>query len=151
MDTAWMASTSPNSPKLLGKSDTRDWLLPHSQSHIYAGRAGSDLMQAGASDDIIHAGKGDDIIFGGDGNDTIYTGKGNDLITTGHGSRERIVLGSGHKVITDLTPGRDLLYLSDTSNVSTYQTEHGVLFEYEGGSVHCLGTRTAFIYDTDLF
>ena len=144
-------STSPNSPKLLGKSDTRDWLLPHSQSHIYAGRAGSDLMQAGASDDIIHAGKGDDIIFGGDGNDTIYTGTGNDLITTGHGSRERIVLGSGHKVITDLTPGRDLLYLSDTSNVSKYQTEHGVLFEYEGGSVHCLGTRTAFIYDTDLF
>lgn len=144
-------STSPNSPKLLGKSDMRDWLLPHSQSHIYAGRAGSDLMQAGASDDIIHAGKGDDIIFGGDGNDTIYTGTGNDLITTGHGSRERIVLGSGHKVITDLTPGRDLLYLSDTSNVSTYQTEHGVLFEYEGGSVHCLGTRTAFIYDTDLF
>ena len=144
-------STSPNSPKLLGKSDTRDWLLPHSQSHIYVGRAGSDLIQAGASDDIIHAGKGDDIIFGGDGNDTIYTGTGNDLITTGHGSRERIVLGSGHKVITDLTPGRDLLYLSDTSNVSTYQTEHGVLFEYEGGSVHCLGTRTAFIYDTDLF
>ena len=144
-------STSPNSPELLGRSDKRDWLLPHSKSHIYKGRAGSDLIQAGASDDIIHAGKGDDIIFGGDGNDTIYTGTGNDLIITGHGSRERIVLGSGHKVITDLTPGRDLLFLRDTSNFSQHQTEHGTLFEYEGGSVHCLGTRTASIYDTDLF
>ena len=64
-------STSPNSPKLLGHETG----YPHSQSHIYAGRAGSDLMQAGVSDDIIHAGKGDDITLGGDGNDTIYTGK----------------------------------------------------------------------------
>ena len=137
--------TSPNSRNLLGRSDTRDWLLPHSQSHVYAGRAGSDLIQAGASDDIIRAGKGDDIIFGGKGNDTIYTGMGNDLITTGHGSQEHIVLGSGHKVITDLTPGKDLLFLRNVSSFSRSVTRNGTLFEYEGGSVHCLGTREAFI------
>ncbi|ODA66714.1 Serralysin precursor [Methyloligella halotolerans] len=93
------------------------------------GGAGNDVLNANRGSDILWGGDGNDLLAGGQGKDTLHGGNGDDILnggahrdvmTGGAGADQfqfRSVnhsgLGADRDVITDFTPGEDLIDLSE--------------------------------------
>ena len=71
------------------------------------GGTGNDTLRGGADEDVLRGGKADDRLFGGRGTDTLTGGAGADVFVFASAQ------GAGHggDVITDFTPGKDLIRL----------------------------------------
>ncbi len=75
---------------------------------------GKDWAIGDDGNDLISALAGDDVVIGGNGNDTFSGGLGNDILTGGAGNDQfRWFSGDGTDVITDFTPGNDLIGLAN--------------------------------------
>lgn len=77
------------------------------------GLGGNDVLQGNQGNDILEGGNNDDLLSGGSNSDQLDGGNGNDTLTGGGGS-DTFVLRSkqGSTLITDFTPGTDLLGLT---------------------------------------
>ncbi|MAQ85754.1 MAG: hypothetical protein CMH12_21240 [Maritimibacter sp.] len=102
---------------------------------VLLGRSGVDIMDGGEGDDLLAGGLGDDIMNGNDGDDTLKGGEGADTMTGGAGQDNFVFTrvsdsdGSGSDVITDFTPGQDVL---DFSGMLTGQFDLSILGSYSG-------------------
>ena len=88
----------------------------------------NDVIQGNLDDDLIDGGNGDDSLFGGQGNDRLLGGAGNDYLAgdkgvdelTGGFNADQFVLRTPEEeetgliadVITDFTPGEDLIVIN---------------------------------------
>ena len=78
------------------------------------GNRGRDILRGGNGDDTLNGGGGRDKLFGGRGADTLNGGAGNDRLTGGKGKDDFVFKGNfGRDVVTDFTPGKDDLDLSN--------------------------------------
>ena len=85
-------------------------------------------INGGTGADSLTGGAGDDTIDGGGGSDNITGGQGSDILTGGAGADIFIFnAGDGTDVITDFTPGEDLIELSGEfpSQILTLQQAQG--------------------------
>ena len=77
------------------------------------GDSGNDWLAGEGGDDQLFGGGGNDLLEGGAGNDLLLGGAGNDTLVGGSGSdRFRLINAPGPDIITDFTPGTDLIELS---------------------------------------
>lgn len=86
---------------------------------IYGG-GGADILRGGDGDDLLVGGAGADWLYGDGGADRLFGGEGDDQIileigadvATGGAGADTFFLRSGQGVITDFTPGEDVLNLA---------------------------------------
>ena len=84
------------------------------------GRAGDDLIMAGAGADTIYGEDGDDLLYGEQGKNTLYGGPGNDYLNGGTGRNELfggegddwMVVKPGLDTVVDGGPGSDTVEVS---------------------------------------
>jgi len=92
----------------------RDQLFGGSGSDRLSGESGDDLLFGGAGIDLLNGGFGDDLFIGGSSVDLLLGGPGNDIF-------EVDVANTGADVISDFTPGSDVLRIRDGSlNVNSF-------------------------------
>lgn len=113
------------------------------------GGAGSDLIYGGGGADILRGGDGDDLLVGGSGADWLYGDGGADRLFGGDGDDQIILeidadvatggkgadtffMRSGQGVITDFTPGEDVV------NLATF-VDFASLWEVKKASVEAGG------------
>jgi len=99
--------------------DDADRLYGGAGADALAGDAGDDWLDGGAADDRLSGGTGTDVLLGGAGADTLTGGAGYDLLTGGPGADHFVFApcdsgsaGLAPDLITDFTPGEDLIDLS---------------------------------------
>ena len=76
---------------------------------VIIGGTGSDMLVGGSGNDLLIAGSGNEYLVGGRGNNTLVGGAGYDAMTGGGRADVFVLPGVGHDVITDFSPGVDLL------------------------------------------
>lgn len=105
-----------NVENVLG-SDFDDTISGDDSDNLLKGREGDDLLTGRGGDDFLDGGLGSDTLIGGEGNDVlIANGSGSedrleqDVLTGGAGAdRFGFLSTDGPALITDFTPGEDLL------------------------------------------
>ena len=114
-------------------NDGDDLLFAGKGDDLLYGDAGNDRLIADAGNDQLFGGVGDDELDGGKGNDNLIGGEGNDIITglsgkdtlTGNAGSDRFILSKGTDIITDFTPGEDLLELLENISFSNLEIIQG--------------------------
>ncbi len=150
--------------------DGGDTLRGSRGSDTVLGEAGDDSLNGGTHNDSLGGGIGndtlrgarqDDSLDGGAGNDSLNGGVGNDVLTGGAGADRfqfdqpgglidsfinpgsQISFGSGTDVITDFTPGEDVIAVSTTVNGQAFASVAEVMQQLSpdgaGGSHLALG------------
>jgi len=89
---------------------------------VLFGEAGADLLYGGAGNDWLFGGAGNDRLWGGAGRDYLDGGRGNDWLSGGRGADVFAFADrSGKDVIADFEIGRDLIDLSQRSDVGRWR------------------------------
>ena len=132
-----------------------DTLEGGSGNDALRGEGGKDALNGGRGDDSLSGGSGRDDFVGGRGDDRLEGGRGIDALTGGHG-RDQFVFGrkSGHDVVTDFEPGRDLLEFVGASrpgDLAFRETDDGTLIAFRGATVLVEGLARAVVEDPDNF
>ena len=83
---------------------------------VVRGGAGRDVVQGGNDKDRLYGGNGADVLRGGRADDRLFGGRGADTLTGGAGADMFVFAtargaGHGRDVITDFSPGKDLIRL----------------------------------------
>lgn len=87
-----------------------DQIWGHWGDDVLAGWTGDDSIQGNKGDDWLYGRKGHDKLVGGAGNDSLLGGPGNDTLTGGGGADHFLFeTGDGWAVVTDFTPGTDVI------------------------------------------
>ncbi|MCU0527027.1 MAG: hypothetical protein MUF72_19650 [Elainella sp. Prado103] len=114
---------STTAAKNIIRGDRRDNFLPGTNqgdrilglqgSDTLRGVSGNDVLEGNQGSDFLEGGNGDDFLSGGTNGDQLDGGNGNDTLVGGSGL-DTFVLRSkqGSTLITDFTPGGDLLGLA---------------------------------------
>jgi Ca2+-binding RTX toxin-like protein len=118
---------------------------------ILSGGQGDDTLTGMDGNDILYGGSGNDTLIGGAGNDTLYGGSGTNTLTGGSGNDTFVIdpskLAAIHMadVITDYTPGQDVIDLSDLlrslgGNAPTTDAQAGASIDvtFSGGAAHVM-------------
>ncbi len=95
------------------------------------GDAGDDTLWSNAGDDLLLGGAGDDHLYGSAGNDTLSGGTGWDTFQIGKTD--------GHDIITDFTPGEDIIDLSEWNYNNFSQIQNDMHIDTDGNVVIELG------------
>lgn len=103
--------------------DGDDLMLGEGGNDVLYGGDGNDTLDGGWNDDLLYGGAGNDRLLGGPGNDTLHGGPGADRMTGGDGADVFVFEAADSRpgaedVITDFTPGEDLLQFTGLGLVS---------------------------------
>ena len=80
---------------------------------------GAVKITGGTGNDVLWGSTGNDTIIGGAGNDIIFGGAGNNVLTGGAGADQfQFVKNGSHDIITDFTPGVDIIHLIGAASVN---------------------------------
>jgi serralysin len=125
---------------------------------IYGG-GGADILRGGEDDDLLVGGSGADWLYGDGGADLIFGGEGDDQIileldadvVTGGAGADTFFMRSGQGVITDFTPGEDVLNLATFVDFASLWEMKKVSVEADGDIEIALGAEnTLVLCDTRL-
>lgn len=125
---------------------------------IYGG-GGRDILRGGDGDDLLVGGAGADWLYGDGGADRIFGGEGDDQIilevdadvVTGGAGADIFFMRSGQGVITDFTPGEDLLNLATFVDFASFWELKKVSVEAGGDIEIALGGENSLVLcDTQL-
>lgn len=119
---------------------------------IYGG-AGADILRGGDDDDLLVGGSGADWIYGDGGADRIFGGDGDDQIileidadvVTGGAGADTFFMRSGQGVITDFTPGEDVLNLATFVDFASLWEVKKVALEAGGDIEIALGAENSLV------
>ncbi|MGJ8547386.1 MAG: CAP domain-containing protein [Sulfitobacter sp.] len=119
-----------------------DFLKGGTSDDILNGGTGNDSLSGNLNDDTLNGGAGNDLLKGGGDADQLSGGAGNDTLKGGSGS-DVFIFESGHDVILDYTPGKDVIELDDglssrsiaaLLNGSVSQSPNGVVIDFGGNN-----------------
>ncbi|PTB86248.1 hypothetical protein C9939_03755, partial [Pseudidiomarina aestuarii] len=115
---------------------------------------GNVTLDGGNGNDILWSNSGDDVLLGGAGNDRLYGSAGDDTLTGGSGWDEfEICKTNGHDIITDFTPGEDIINLSEWNYSNFNQIKNDMHLDTDGNVVIELGNDASVtlmgVHDTD--
>ena len=124
-------------------------------SNTLYGLGGDDYIVAGSDNDTIHGGDDDDTIDGGAGNDVLTGDDGDDVLVGGAGKdklpggagADRFVyqalsdspVGAGRDIITDFTPGTDVIDVSAIDANTKVAGQQGFTFIGDSAFGHQAG------------
>ena len=101
---------------------------------------GNVTIDGGAGNDTLWSNAGDDLLLGGAGNDHLYGSAGDDTLTGGTGwDTFEIGKTDGHDIITDFTPGEDIIDLSEWNYNNFNQIQNDMHVDVDGNVVIELG------------
>lgn len=84
------------------------------KADVLGGQPGDDIIYGKQGGDRLYGGDGNDIIFGGKGRDFLYGGEGDNHLTGGKGKDVFVISTEADlNIITDFTPGDDLVVIDD--------------------------------------
>lgn len=101
---------------LVAGGEGDDTLIGDRGDDTLDGGEGDDVLDGGRNDDLMTGGAGDDTLIGDRGDDTLAGGDGDDVLTGGRDDDLFVFeTGTGVDLITDFTPGEDLIQLNGFS------------------------------------
>ena len=101
---------------------------------------GDVTLDGGDGNDTLWSNAGDDVLLGGAGNDHLYGSAGDDTLTGGTGWDEfQIGKADGHDIVTDFTPGEDIIDLSEWNYNNFNQIQNDMHLDTDGNVVIELG------------
>ena len=104
-----LSGTGNAQPNEIVGNGGRNLLAGMKANDTLLGGGGNDTLQGGEGFDVLGGGAGDDVLVGGVGRDTLSGGAGADAFVFA----SALIVSASNDLLTDFTPGEDLLRLDD--------------------------------------